>query len=59
MVAGMSTLKYDCFLPYVIQKHALEYPILAHIALDYLPSQASSVPCSCLFLASKQTAVDC
>ena len=54
----MSTLQYDCFLPHVIQKHALEYPIMACIALDYLPSQASSVPCECLFSASKQTAVD-
>ena len=43
----------------VNQNHAMEYPALACIALDYLPSQASSVPCECLFSASKQTAVDC
>src|SRR5713101_6115056 len=42
----------------VNQNHAIEYPTLARIALDYLPSQASSVPCECLFSASKQTAVD-
>ena len=58
MVAGMYTLKCDCSLTHVIQKHASEYPILAHITLDYLPSQASSVPCKHLFLASKQTTVD-
>ena len=30
--------------------------MLAHIALDVLPCQASSVPCERLFSASKQTA---
>ena len=40
------------------QNHAMEYPTLARIALDYLPSQASSVPCEHLFSASKWTAVD-
>ena len=40
------------------QNHSVEYPTLARIALDYLPSQASSVPCERLFSASKQTAVD-
>ena len=58
MVAGMYTLKCDCSLTHVIQKHASEFPILARITLDYLPSQASSIPCERLFSASKQTAVD-
>ena len=34
------------------------YPTLARIALDVLPSQASSVPCERLFLGTKQTACD-
>lgn len=41
------------------QNHTMEYPTLTRIALDYLPSQASSVPCEHLFSASKQTAVNC
>ena len=32
--------------------------MLACIALDVLPSQASSVPCEQLFLGSKQIAID-
>ena len=35
-----------------------EYPTLARIVLDYLPAQASSVPCEQLFSTTKQTAVD-
>ena len=38
------------------QDHAALFPTLAQIALDILPCQASSVPCECLFSASKQTA---
>ena len=34
------------------------YLTLACIALDVLPAQASSVPCECLFLGSKQIAID-
>jgi len=33
--------------------------MLACIALDVLPSQASSVPCEWLFSSSKQIAIDC
>jgi hypothetical protein len=32
------------------------FPTLVQIALDVLPCQVSSVPCECLFSASKQTA---
>lgn len=34
------------------------YPTLGRIALDFLPCQASSVPCKRLFSASKQVATD-
>ena len=42
----------------ILQDHALEYPTLARIALDVLPSQASSVPCERVFSGSKQIASD-
>ena len=46
-------------LPMVdIQENCKLYPTLAHIALDILPYQASSVPCECLFSASKEVATD-
>ena len=32
--------------------------MLAHIALDVLPSQASSIPCERVFSGSKQIATD-
>ncbi|KAF8235736.1 hypothetical protein L208DRAFT_1255559, partial [Tricholoma matsutake] len=38
------------------QDHAALYPMLACISLNVLPCQASSIPCECLFSASKQTA---
>jgi hypothetical protein len=34
------------------------YPTLGRMALDFLPCQASSVPCERLFSASKQAATD-
>ena len=40
------------------QDNAHLYPTLARIALDVLPSQASSVPCKRLFSGTKQTATD-
>ena len=40
------------------QDNAKTFPTLAHIVLDVLPSQASSVPCERLFLGTKQIAVD-
>jgi hypothetical protein len=42
----------------VLQNHCQLYPTLVRIALDVLPSQASSVPCERLFSASKQAADD-
>ncbi|KAF5378162.1 hypothetical protein D9615_007596 [Tricholomella constricta] len=38
--------------------HAKLYPTLARIALDILPSQASSVPCKRVFSSAKLTATD-
>jgi hAT family C-terminal dimerisation region len=40
------------------QDNAPLYPTLARIALDVLPSQASSVPCERVFSVSKQIAID-
>ena len=42
----------------VRQNNAQLYPTLARIALDVLPSQASSVPCERLFSGTKQIATD-
>ncbi|KIJ92195.1 hypothetical protein K443DRAFT_13787 [Laccaria amethystina LaAM-08-1] len=36
------------------QKHTELYPTLAHVTLDVLPSQASSVPSKQVFLGVKQ-----
>lgn len=54
----------SCFLLYLIdnkiikQANAKNYPTLARIALDVLPSQASAVPCERLFSSAKLTATD-
>jgi hypothetical protein len=42
----------------ILQAHAKIYSTLARIALDILPSQASSVPCEHVFSGSKLTATD-
>jgi len=41
-----------------LQNNGKIYPTLACIALDVLPSQASSVPCERVFSGSKLTATD-
>ena len=33
----------------ILQDNATRYPVLSHIALDYLPIQGSSVPCEHIF----------
>jgi len=40
------------------QDNSQVYPTLGRMALDFLPCQASSVPCKRLFSASKQVATD-
>lgn len=42
-----------------LKDHEQLYPTLARIALDVLPSQASSVACERVFSGSKQIATDC
>ena len=41
-----------------MQDNCHAYPMLARIALDILPIQASLVSCECLFSSSKLTAID-
>jgi hypothetical protein len=38
-----------------IQINRMEFPTLFGIALDYLPIQASSIPCECVFSSAKET----
>jgi hypothetical protein len=38
-----------------IQINRMDFPMLFVIALDYLPIQASSIPCECVFLFAKET----
>jgi hypothetical protein len=57
----MCILLYSCsdiVLTSWSQNHAGVYPTLARVALDILPSQASSVPCEQVFSGSKLTATD-
>jgi hypothetical protein len=60
MVAGMlvSSFLFCTLTPSNLKNHAQVYPMLALIALDTLPCQASSVPCERLFSAGKQVADD-
>ena len=51
-------LKIDLCTHHLTQNHSQLYPTLAHIALDILLCQASSVPCERLFSSSKQVADD-
>jgi hypothetical protein len=39
----------------VVQLHREEFPTIFAIAMDYLPIQASSVPCEQAFLSSSET----
>src|SRR6202522_4153291 len=61
MVAGKrSPFCLGVFLVFILapQNNAKLFPTLARIALDVLPSQASSVPCERVFSGSKLTATD-
>jgi hypothetical protein len=62
MVAGkqltICLVVFFLILFIIPQNNAKLYPTLARIALDVLPSQASSVPCERLFSGTKQIAVD-
>src|SRR5271155_101153 len=51
--------RFHIYLLNNLQDHARIYPTLACIALDVLPSQASSVPCERIFSGTKQIATDC
>jgi hAT family C-terminal dimerisation region len=39
----------------MIQINRSKFPTLFAIAMDYLPIQASSVPCKCVFSSAKET----
>jgi hypothetical protein len=54
----LNPLKCFSTLIIILQDNAKLYPTLARIALDVLPSQASSVPCERVFSGSKQIATD-
>lgn len=51
-------ISYSSLTVNSLQDHAQLFPTLARIALDVLPSQASSVACERIFSGSKQIATD-
>ncbi len=60
MVAGklLPAVHLNIYILNSLEPFAAIYPTLAHIVLDVLPAQASSIPCERMFSGSKQIPVD-